>query len=177
MKKILLVDDNDIFRERMALGFTRRGYTVYTAACYQEAIAVIREYHPSRAVVDLKMPGKSGLDLIRDSLHILPDLKIVILTGYGSIATATNAIRLGALSYLSKPADIDEILNAFHLDAGPQDQDPAFSPPTLQRVEWEHIQRVLSDCNGNISAAARKLNIHRRTLQRKLNNYAPPENT
>ncbi len=174
-EKILLVDDEDFFRDRLNRAFVRRGYATCTASCYEEAMAAIRDEQPARAVVDLKMPGKSGLHLVKDALVLCPELLIVVLTGYGSIATATEAIRLGAISYLAKPADIDEILKAFADDTGVELEDSTeeILPPSLARVEWEHIQRVLSDCNGNISTAARKLGIHRRTLQRKLYKYAP----
>lgn len=175
MKNILLVDDEDFFRERLNRAFVSRGYTTSTASCYDEAMAIIRKERPSMAVVDLKMPGKSGLLLVKDALSIAPELKIVVLTGYGSIATATDAIRLGAVSYLAKPADIDEILNAFSSDASMELEGPTeeILAPSLARVEWEHIQRVLTDCGDNISKAAKKLGIHRRTLQRKLYKYAP----
>ncbi|MEN8189127.1 MAG: response regulator [Thermodesulfobacteriota bacterium] len=177
METVLIVDDNDILRKRLVKGFVRRGYTVCSAPNYDEAIELIRDVSPDLAVVDLKMTGKSGLELVRDGMRLVPALKVVVLTGYGSIATATEAIRLGAVSYLGKPADIDEILNAFKREDGQDIEEHDFVPPTLSRVEWEHIQRVLHECDGNVSAAAKKLNIHRRTLQRKLNRYAPPENT
>ncbi len=175
MEKILVVDDEDFFRERLNRAFVRRGYATSSASCYDEAMAIIRKEQPAMAVVDLKMPGKSGLLLVKDALAIVPELRIVVLTGYGSIATATEAIRLGAISYLAKPADIDEVLQAFAGDnslklAGSSKE---ILPPSLARVEWEHIQRVLADCDDNISCAAKKLGIHRRTLQRKLYKYAP----
>ncbi len=175
MEKILLVDDEDFFRERLNRAFVRRGYTTCTASCYEEAMAITRKEQPTMAVVDLKMPGKSGLLLIKDALAIAPTLRIVVLTGYGSIATATEAIRLGAISYLAKPADIDEILKAFSCHSNLKLEGPTneILPPSLARVEWEHIQRVLADCDNNISCAAKKLGIHRRTLQRKLYKYAP----
>lgn len=175
MITILLVDDENSFRNRMTRAFQRRGYTVYDAPSYDGAMDILKSRKIDMAVFDLKMEGKNGLLLVRDSLGIQPSLRIVVLTGYGSISTATEAIKLGALSYLAKPADIDEILNAFQTEAD-ADIDLAeqgIEPPSLARVEWEHIQRVLSDCDGNISAAAKKLNIHRRTLQRKLFKYAP----
>jgi two-component system, response regulator RegA len=175
MEKILLVDDEDFFRERLNLAFTRRGYATSTASCYEEAMEIIRKEQLTMAVVDLKMPGKNGLLLVKDALAIAPELKIVVLTGYGSIATATEAIRLGAVSYLAKPADIDEILQVFFSDSSLDLEGPSeeILPPSLARVEWEHIQRVLTDCDDNISYAAKKLGIHRRTLQRKLYKYAP----
>ncbi|HEB49383.1 MAG TPA: response regulator [Desulfobulbus sp.] len=172
---ILLVDDEDMFRERLGRAFGARNYTVYLAAGYTEAMTLIRRHHPAMAVVDLKMPDKSGLDVLRDGLALHPAMRIVVLTGYGSIATATEAIRAGAVSYLPKPADVDDILCAFKADSrspsrGEQEDFPV---PSLARMEWEHINRVLHDCGGNISAAARKLGLHRRTLQRKLNKFPP----
>lgn len=120
------------------------------------------------------MPGKDGLELIPDMLRIRPGVRIVVLTGYGSIATALEAVRRGAVHYLQKPADVDDILAAFQGDAPGQSVRESEAPaPSLDRVEWEHIQRVLADCSGNISEAARRLGIHRRSLQRKLQRYAP----
>lgn len=177
MKSILIIDDEDFFRERLVKAFTGRGFTVLSAANYDEAVAIIESERPELAIVDLKMPGKSGLDVIKDGLLIHPDLKIVVLTGYGSIATATEAVRLGAVNYLPKPADVDEILNAFAKDEGLAldiNQEDLI-PPSLARLEWEHINRILTECGGNISLAAKKLGIHRRTLQRKLYKY-PPSN-
>ena len=175
MQKIILVDDEDHFRERLARAFTKRGYGVFQAANVDEALNTIEGNRPDWALVDLKMPEKSGLDLIREAKEIMPTLKIVVLTGYGSIATATEAIKLGAFYYLPKPADVDDILNAFERDTDlePESDQPDFEVPSLARVEWEHIQRVLNDCDNNITAAANKLGIHRRTLQRKLYKYAP----
>jgi two-component system response regulator RegA len=175
MQSIILVDDEDHFRGRLVRAFTNRGYTVYQAANVDEALEKIKENRPAWALVDLKMPGKSGLDLIREAKDLMPTLKIVVLTGYGSIATATEAIKLGAHFYLPKPADVDDILNAFERDTDvPVESDQAdFEVPSLARAEWEHIQRVLNDCDNNITAAANKLGIHRRTLQRKLYKYAP----
>ncbi len=175
MKKILLVDDEDFFRDRLARALERRGYVVLAAADFESAMVIVEGEEVEMAVFDLKMPGRSGLELVQEARRVRPDLRIVVLTGYGSIATATEAIRLGALSYLPKPADVDEILNAFARDPDatmPIEQEE-FAPPSLARVEWEHIQRVLADCDGNISEAAKRLKIHRRTLQRKLYKYAP----
>ncbi|MFC1513184.1 response regulator transcription factor [Thermodesulfobacteriota bacterium] len=173
---IILVDDEEIFRHRLARAFTKRGFTVFTAADYDEAIAGIRQHRPMLAVVDLKMPGKSGLELIADAKKLHPAMKIVVLTGYGSIATATQATKLGAVYYLPKPADVDGILTAFAKDGdSPNLAEEDFIAPSLARLEWEHINRVLHDCKGNISSAAKKLGLHRRTLQRKLNKYPPNE--
>jgi len=176
MEKILLVDDEEFFRNRLGQAFVRRGYTICTASCYDEAMDIIRKEQLIMAVVDLKMPGKNGLLLVKDALAFDQGLKIIVLTGYGSIATATDAIRLGAHSYLAKPADVDEILNAFSCDNSEEPNLPSIeeiTPPSLARVEWEHIHRVLADCDDNISCAAKRLGIHRRTLQRKLYKYAP----
>ena len=177
MKSILLVDDEDFFRERLVKAFSNRGYTVFSAANFDEAISEIMENKPEMAVVDLKMPGQSGLELIKASQKVHPEMRIVVLTGYGSIATATEAIRLGAMNYLPKPADVNDILNAFSND---DDLDikinqEELTRPSLARLEWEHINRVLTECDDNISAAAKKLGIHRRTLQRKLYKYPPNE--
>lgn len=174
-KTILLVDDEELFRERLAKAFSLRGFTVFTAGNFDEAVQIINKQKPDLGVIDLKMPGKSGLELIVAARAINPDMQMIVLTGYGSIATATEAVRLGALYYLTKPADVDDILGAFarnpdlKLDVG-QDE---FSAPSLARAEWEHINRVLTDCEGNISLAAKKLDLHRRTLQRKLQKYPP----
>ena len=175
MQNILLVDDEDHFRARLARAFANRGYTVYQAANADEALILIKEYQPAWALVDLKMPEKNGLDLIREAKEFMPTLKIVVLTGYGSIATATDAIKLGAHYYLPKPADVDDILSAFERDTdlSVESEQADFEVPSLARAEWEHIQRVLNDCDNNITAAANKLGIHRRTLQRKLYKYAP----
>ena len=173
---ILLVDDEEIFRKRLAQAFSRRGFTVYEAADFDKAVAILKDFEPQMALVDLRMPGRSGLELVAEAKRLRPAIRIVVLTGYGSIATASQAIKLGALYYLPKPADVDEILHAFAKDkelaitVDPEE----LTPPSLARVEWEPIQRVLTDCDGNISEAARKLNIHRRSLQRKLFKYAPP---
>ncbi len=175
MSTILLVDDDAFFRDRLVRAFVKRGFDVHDAGSYDEAIPVIKDVRPQLAVIDLKMPGKSGLELITAARAIVPEILIIVLTGYGSIATATEAVRRGALYYLPKPAAVDDILNAFARDSSsPEDIEPSeFTPPSLARVEWEHIQRVLADCDGNITAAAKKLGLHRRTLQRKLYKYAP----
>lgn len=172
---ILLVDDDDVFRERVARAMRDRGFETRTASDYDQAMASARADSPELAVVDLKMPGKSGLELVRDLKELDPATKVVVLTGYGSIATALDAVRLGATHYLAKPADVDDILMAFTRgDAPPLEPPPAeFPAPSLARAEWEHISRVLSDCGGNISEAARRLGIHRRSLQRKLQKYPP----
>ena len=175
MSSIMIVDDDDFLRDRLARAFSKRGYATFSASCFDEAVAIVAEQKPDLAVVDLKMPGKNGLLLVKEALGLDPNLRIVVLTGYGSIATATEAIRLGAQAYLAKPADTNDILKAFVDDseAGVKMGVDDLEPPTLARMEWEHIQRVVHECDGNISIAARKLGVHRRTLQRKLNKWAP----
>ena len=172
---ILLVDDEVFFRERLGRAFKKRGCTVFLAADYNEAMRTIEESRPEMAVVDLKMPGKSGLELIKDALALHPGMRIVVLTGYGSIATATEAVKSGALSYLPKPTDVDDIFNVLTQATSPDqpDKPDKIQAPSLARMEWEHINRVLHDCRGNISAAAKVLGLHRRTLQRKLNKFPP----
>jgi two-component system response regulator RegA len=172
---ILVVDDDEVFRTRLARALEDRGLAVTVAGDHAAAMAEAREESPELAIVDLKMPGRSGLEVVRDLRALDAGTRMVVLTGYGSIATAVEAIKLGALHYLPKPADCDEILAALGVaaadGAGPPDLEPA--TPTLARAEWEHIHRVLADCAGNISEAARRLGIHRRSLQRKLSKYPP----
>lgn len=172
---LLLVDDDTTLRERLARVFRDRGYEVCTAGDHTQALAAAREESPELAVVDLRMPGPSGLELIRDLKAIDASTRIVVLTGYGSIATTVDAMHLGAVHYLQKPADADEIIAAFaRADASADTATVTdFSVPSLERVKWEHINRVLSDSAGNVSEAARKLGLHRRTLQRILQKYPP----
>ncbi|MCA9321853.1 MAG: response regulator [Planctomycetes bacterium] len=172
---LLIVDDDEVLRERLARAFRRRGFDVRLASGHAEAVSSAREESPELALVDLRMPGPGGLEVVRDLHDVDVSTNIVVLTGYGSIATAVEAMRLGASNYLPKPADVEEILAAFEKGC-----EPALNPvtvdykaPSLARVEWEHINRVLTDCGGNISEAARRLGIHRRSLQRKLQKYAP----
>lgn len=172
-RSILVVDDDDRFRERLVRAFVARGHEAEGAPNVEEARQRAQEDSPEWAVVDLRMPGASGMELVRDLLAIDPSTRVVVLTGYGSIATAIEAVRLGAADYLTKPADADQILLAFE-GATKQSSSvgaPVTEVPTLARVEWEHIQRVLTDCNGNVTQAARALGLHRRSLQRKLSKY------
>lgn len=172
---VLLVDDDDVFRERLARALRDRGYTVHMAASYEHALSRAREESPEYAVVDLRMPGRSGLEIVRDLAAFDPSTRIVVLTGYGSIATAVEAVRLGAVQYLSKPVGIEELLVAFERALKPPmvALEDGYRTPSLARTEWEHIQRILTDCGGNISEAARRLGLHRRSLQRKLGKYPP----
>jgi two-component system response regulator RegA len=174
---LLIVDDDAVLRERLARAFRERGFEVTTAAGHAEALAAARVESPELAVVDLRMAGPTGLELIRDLRALDAATRIVVLTGYGSIATTVEAMRLGAVHYLQKPADADEILAAFGKAGGAAAGDAdaqEIDVPSLERVRWEHINRVLGDCGGNVSEAARRLRVHRRTLQRILQKYPPP---
>jgi two-component system response regulator RegA len=174
LPKILVCDDDAIFRKRLVRALQARGHETLDAPTPDDAIELAKRFKPQRAVLDLKMPQRSGLDLLNELTAIDPDMDVVILTGFGSIATAVEAVHRGALDYLTKPADADQILAAFDRDGELPPQVPD-NQPTLARVEWEHIQRVLAECGGNISQAARKLGIHRRSLQRKLAKMPPIE--
>ncbi|MGI9466125.1 MAG: response regulator transcription factor [Rubripirellula sp.] len=174
---ILLVDDTFVLRERLSTAMEQRGFRVEAAGNYEEAIEIFRKRPTELAVLDLRMPGKSGLELLRKLLDLAPDTRIIILSGFGSIPASIDAVRAGAVNFLSKPADADDILSAFMRGDEPSVPDGAvaFPAPSLARNEWEHIHRVLSDCGGNISEAARRLGIHRRSLQRKLRKRAPED--
>jgi two-component system response regulator RegA len=176
LPSILVVDDDETLRSRLAAAFAGRGFDARAAGSYEEALALAEGDSPEYAVVDLKLPGRSGLDIVRALKEIDPATRIIVLTGYGSIATAMQAVRLGAIHYLAKPADVDDILAAFEPQEDTADAAVAsFTPPSLARVEWEHINRVLADCGGNVSEAARLLKLHRRSLQRKLRKFPPKE--
>lgn len=168
---LLIVEDDEALRSRLARAFESRGLDVRTAATAEQAEALVDEEPPELALVDLRMPGKGGLDLIPRLKQADPATRIVVLTGYGSIATAVEAVRRGATHYLTKPADADQIMAAFSRGDGHDDAPLASQPMSLDRVEWEHINRVLMDCEGNVSETARVLGIHRRSLQRKLAKY------
>lgn len=165
---VLIVDDDRAFCAALAAAFRRRGLAVAVAYNYDDALAEAEVWQPTRAVVDLKMPGRGGLELIGALKQAFPALQIVVLTGYGSIATAVEAIKLGAGHYLTKPATADEILAGFERTRPDLTVSPADEPMPLHDLEWEHIEQVLTDAGGNVSEAARRLGIHRRTLQRKL---------
>lgn len=173
-RSLLIVDDDERLRERLAHAIAARGYTVHTAADHTAAIAVADAHRLDRAIVDLRMPGPDGLTVIQALLHRQPDLAIVVVTGYGSIATAVEAVKLGARDYLTKPSNADQILAAFDADADEAAPAPTYEVPSLARVEWEHIARVLRECSGNVSHAARVLGMSRRTLQYKLAKFPVP---
>jgi two-component system response regulator RegA len=172
LPSILLVDDDVTLRERLGRALRERNYDVRTAGSADEAMESVRADSPELAVLDLRMPGRNGLDLLREMREYDPSTRILVLTGYGSIATAVEATKLGAEGYLPKPVDADELLAAF-ARGGTAAIPDHFETPSLARAEWEHIQRVLGDCGNNISEAARRLGIHRRSLQRKLQKYPP----
>ncbi|MGB1581407.1 MAG: response regulator transcription factor [Nevskiales bacterium] len=163
----LIIDDDETFCSVLQRAFSRRGYEASVAHNIEQALQQARSKPPSHVVLDLKLGNESGLDLLEPLNKLQPDACILLLTGYASIPTAVEAMRRGAINYLPKPADADQILAAFDPDSS-QAIDAAPEPPSLRRLEWEHIQRVLAENNGNISASARALGMHRRTLQRKL---------
>ncbi len=173
--RLLLVDDDTNFRERLQRALVARGAEVVAVASAREAGGVARTGGFDGAIVDLRLPGESGLDLVAELHGLKPGLPIVVLTGFGSIATALEAVRLGARDYLTKPADPDRVLASLRGEPGYvlEPKDAPVEVPSLDRVEWEHIQRVLSECGGNISQAARLLGIDRRSLQRKLAKFPP----
>ena len=174
---VLVVDDDEVFRNRLCLSLAGRGWRAEAVANGAAAVQLAETLSPDLAVVDLRLPGMGGLDIVRALRRLDETICIIMLTGYGSIATALSAIRLGANHYLSKPADADQIVACYQkLTSGnaPEELEPAGTDvPSLARVEWEHIQRVLADCEGNISQAAKLLGLHRRSLQRKLSKYPP----
>lgn len=165
---LLLVDDDEVFCHVLAKALRRRGYQVMVAHDVAGALKACEDEFPEYAVVDLNMPGDSGLTLVQYLHEHNPVTRVVVLTGYASIATAVEAIKLGALHYLAKPSDADEVVAALHKDDGDASIDVGEQPMSVRRLEWEHIQKILAEVDGNISEAARRLGMHRRTLQRKL---------
>jgi two-component system response regulator RegA len=165
---LLLVDDDETFCRVLRDALEARGYAVRVAHDVAQGVAAAQADPPEFAVVDLKMSGPSGLELVQRLRQLDENTRIVMLTGYASVATAVEAIKLGAVHYLAKPADADEIVAAFRRDRGDAGIEPPGRPLSVARLEWEHIQKVLSECGGNISETARRLGMHRRTLQRKL---------
>lgn len=170
---ILVVDDDEAFREAMALEFTDRDYTVVGAPDHRSALGMAAVHKPEYAVVDMRLEGERGLEVLSDLVERLPGIRCVLLTGYGSIATAIEAIKLGAVHYLTKPCDPDQLEEAFHKDEGDPTITVPESPPSLAKHEREYIEYVLAGTNGNISEAARRLGLHRQSLQRKLRKYPP----
>jgi len=175
-RPLLLVDDDPTFVRVLARAMSSRGFEVITASNFDEARALTRRHQPRYCVLDLKLGEENGLRLIPELHMLVPDLRILLLTGYASIATAVEALKRGAHDYLAKPVDADAVVRAL-LDGDNVDldenepPDAPEQPLALRRLEWEHIQRVLTECDGNISETARRLGMHRRTLQRKLSKH------
>jgi two-component system, response regulator RegA len=177
-RPLLIVDDDATFARVLSRAMVSRGFEVITAANADDARALARRHHPRYCVLDLKLGDENGLRLIPELQAMVPDLRILLLTGYASIATAVEAIKRGAHDYLAKPVDADAVVRALlDDDSGPAPGefddvlDAPDAPLPLRRLEWEHIQRVLTECEGNISETARRLGMHRRTLQRKLSKH------
>jgi two-component system response regulator RegA len=168
---LLIVDDDLTFCGVLAKAMTKRGFSVTCAHSVDQAMECAETCMPEYAVVDLRLPGTSGLTLVEKLKSLDPGTRIVMLTGYASIATAVEAIKLGATHYLAKPVDIDDILMAFERTSGDAEVPISAHPLSVGRLEWEYIQRVLNENKGNISVTAKALNMHRRTLQRKLTKY------
>lgn len=173
-RTLLIVDDDEPFRTRLTNAMARRGFTVRSAAGMEEAVRAAASFRPAYAVVDLRMPDGSGLDVVEKLRAARSDVRIVILTGYGNIATAVAAIKQGAVDYLAKPADADDVESAL-LSLDRLLPPPRERPMSADRVRWEHIQRVFEQCDRNVSETARRLNMHRRTLQRILAKHSPSE--
>ncbi|WP_415882467.1 response regulator transcription factor [Neptuniibacter sp. QD72_48] len=167
-ERFLIVDDDPAFTRVLSRAMTRREFEVQVARSAEEAEKLIQTWVPDLATVDLKMDGDSGLILIPKLRQQNPAMKILMLTGYASIATAVEAIKLGATQYLPKPADADQILTALNKIEADAEMEVTEQPMSVNRLEWEHIQKVLNEHDGNVSATARALGMHRRTLQRKL---------
>ena len=171
-KSLLIVDDDKPFQQRLARAMEKRGFVTETADGVQEAIGKIGNTPPAFAVVDMRLEDGNGLDVIEAIRQRRPGARAIVLTGYGNIATAVTAVKLGAIDYLAKPADPDDIVAA--LARKPEDKaPPPENPMSADRVRWEHIQRVYELCDRNVSETARRLNMHRRTLQRILAKRAP----
>ncbi|MGI9505600.1 MAG: ActR/PrrA/RegA family redox response regulator transcription factor [Geminicoccaceae bacterium] len=173
-RKLLLVDDDAPLRRSLTRALERRGFVVLPAEGLAEGRMLAREHRPEFAVLDMRLAEGSGLDLLKTLRDLRPEIRIVIVTGYGNIATAVVAIKAGAADYLAKPVDADDVVAAL-LRTGQGLPPPRDNPMSADRVRWEHIQRVFEQCNRNVSETARRLNMHRRTLQRILNKRAPRE--
>jgi len=171
IKKILIVDDDEVFCDALSRAMAKRSFIVFKAHNINNAMNIAISEQPDHALIDLRLGQESGLQLVKQLIEELKDIKIVLLTGYASISTAVEAIKLGATHYLTKPAEPDQIIAAFTQEEGDAEIAPATQPLSVERMEWEHIQKVLNEHDGNVSASARALGMHRRTLQRKLNKY------
>ncbi len=171
-KKLIILDDDKPFLNRLGRAMESRGFEVSMALSIAEGLELIRQNPPSFAVVDMRLEDGNGLDFIAKLNEIKPEARVIVLTGYGNIATAVTAIKLGAIDYLAKPADADDVYAALMADPNEKAAPPE-NPMSADRVRWEHIQRVYELCNRNVSETARRLNMHRRTLQRILAKRAP----
>jgi len=165
---LLLVDDDEIYCEVLGDALTKRNFEVSTAHNLATALQLARDIEPEYAVIDLRIGTESGLELVKQLAALDENTRIIMLTGYASVATAVESIKLGAVHYLTKPATANEVVAALHREEGDTSVEPSEQPLSVKRLEWEHLQKVLTEHEGNISAAARALNMHRRTLQRKL---------
>ena len=174
-RAVLIIDDDEVFRRSLCRAFTSRGWEAHAAGNLETALQLAREHAPELAIVDLRLAGESGLDTVKALREQDSTLRILMLTGYGSIATALEAVRCGADHYLTKPVDVDQIMAAYDALSAAAPVAASSTVPSLARVEWEHIQRVLTDCGGNVSQAAKLLGLHRRSLQRKLTKYPPAQ--
>ena len=171
-RSLLIVDDDAPFRQRLGRAMEKRGFDVRLAETVAEGTAMAKSDPPAHAVVDLRLEDGNGLDIVETIREARPDSRVIVLTGYGAIATAVAAVKIGAIDYLSKPADADDVEKA--LLAGTEDKPPPpENPMSADRVRWEHIQRVFELCDRNVSETARRLNMHRRTLQRSLATRSP----
>ena len=171
-KSLLVLDDDAPLRTRLGRALEQRGFEPTLVGSVQEAIQAVKAHAPAYAVLDMRLEDGSGLKVVEAVRDARPDAKIIMLTGYGNIATAVQAVKAGAVDYLSKPADADDVVTAL-LAKGDQAPAPPENPMSADRVRWEHIQRVYELCNHNVSETARRLNMHRRTLQRILAKRAP----
>jgi two-component system response regulator RegA len=171
-RSLLIVEDDKPFLERLARAMETRGFAVTSCDSVADGLSQIAKAAPAFAVVDLRLGDGNGIDLVSALKRKRPDARAIILTGYGNIATAVTAVKLGAVDYLSKPADADDVVSAL-LALSNQKSEPPNNPMSADRVRWEHIQRIYEMCNRNVSETARRLNMHRRTLQRILAKRAP----
>ncbi|HUF57343.1 MAG TPA: ActR/PrrA/RegA family redox response regulator transcription factor [Thermohalobaculum sp.] len=171
-RSLLIVDDDAPFRQRLARAMEKRGFEVSAAESVAEGLSLARRAPPAYGVVDLRLEDGNGLDVVEAIRELRPDSRVVVLTGYGAIATAVAAVKIGAIDYLSKPADADDVEKALMAD-GEDKPEPPENPMSADRVRWEHIQRVFELCDRNVSETARRLNMHRRTLQRILAKRSP----
>lgn len=171
-RSLLLVDDDKPFLQRMSRALEQRGFDVRTAESVADGVAAFRSQTPAYAVVDMRLGDGNGLDVIQAIQRERADVRVVVLTGYGNIATAVTAVKLGAIDYLAKPTDADEVVHALMRDPDERAEVPE-NPMSADRIRWEHIQRIYEMCDRNVSETARRLSMHRRTLQRILAKRAP----